>query len=417
MTRRVVFTGLGAMSPNGTGKNQFWENTCNGVSGIRRISSFDPAGLECQIAGQVQDFDPGEYFSKADLKKLPRTVPLGVAAAKEAFSDAGIDLDEFDEEDFESLGVMIGTGGSGFDFSEEQFGYYFSQEIHKISPYAISNALVGMLSSEISMFFGLQGRSHVMSNGCTSSTDAMGYAFNAIRSGQEAWMLTGGIESCVTPAMMTGFQRMRANPVHFNEDPTRGSRPFNRDREGFVLAEGSWMLVMEELEHAKKRNAPIYAEVIGYGTTCDAFHRVAIMPDGKQSTRALLLAMKDARINEDEVQYINFHGTSTVINDKIETLAVKGALNGHAMKVPVSSTKSMVGHPQGASGALGAVVTALSLRDGVLSPTINIENPDPDCDMDYIANESREQAVQVAISNCISFGSKNSALVLKKFAL
>lgn len=175
------------------------------------------------------------------------------------------------------------------------------------------------------------------------------------------------------------------------------------------------MLVMEELEHAKKRNAPIYAEVIGYGTTCDAFHRVAIMPDGKQSTRALLLAMKDARINEEEVQYINFHGTSTVINDKIETLAVKGALNGHAMKVPVSSTKSMVGHPQGASGALGAVVTALSLQDGVLSPTINIENPDPDCDMDYIANESREQDVQVAISNCISFGSKNSALVLKKF--
>jgi 3-oxoacyl-[acyl-carrier-protein] synthase II len=417
MSKRVVFTGLGAMSPNGSGKKQFWENTCNGVSGVRRISSFDPAGLDCQIAGQVQNFDPGEYFSDADLKKLPRTVPLGVAAAKEALSDAGIDLDEFSEEDFESLGVMIGTGGSGFDFSEIQFGHYFAEEFHKISPYAISNALVGMLSSEISMFFGLQGRSHVISNGCTSSTDAMGYAFNTIRSGQEDWMLTGGVESCVTPAMMTGFQRMRANPVNFNEDPARGSRPFNRDREGFVLAEGSWMLVMEELEHAKKRNAPIYAEVIGYGTTCDAFHRVAIMPDGKQSTRALLLAMKDAQVNEDEVQYINFHGTSTVINDKIETLAVKGALNGHAMKVPVSSTKSMVGHPQGASGALGAVVTALSLRDGVLSPTINIENPDPDCDMDYIANESREQAVQVAISNCISFGSKNSALVLKKFAL
>jgi 3-oxoacyl-[acyl-carrier-protein] synthase II len=403
------------MSPNGSGKKQFWENTCNGVSGVRRISSFDPAGLDCQIAGQVQGFDPGEYYSDADLKKLPRTVPLGVAAAKEALSDAGIALDEFDEQDFESLGVLIGTGGSGFDFSEIQFGHYFSQDFHKISPYAISNALVGMLSSEISMFFGLQGRSHVMSNGCTSSTDAMGYAFNAIRSGQEDWMLTGGVESCVTPAMMTGFQRMRANPVNFNDDPARGSRPFNRDREGFVLAEGSWMLVMEELEHAKKRNAPIYAEVIGYGTTCDAFHRVAIMPDGKQSTRALLLAMKDARINEEEVQYINFHGTSTVINDKIETLAVKGALNGHAMKVPVSSTKSMVGHPQGASGALGAVVTALSLQDGVLSPTINIENPDPDCDMDYIANESREQDVQVAISNCISFGSKNSALVLKKF--
>ncbi|MDH5762855.1 MAG: beta-ketoacyl-ACP synthase II [Nitrospinota bacterium] len=415
MSRRVVFTGLGAMSPNGSGKKQFWENTCNGVSGIDRIGSFDPSGLECQIAGEVRDFEPRDHYSEADLKKLPRAVPLGVAAAKEALRDAGIDLDEFDEEDFESLGVLVGTGGSGFDFSEKQFAHYYSKEMHKISPYAISNSLVGMLSSEISMYFGLQGRSHVISNGCTSSTDAMGYAFNAIRSGQEDWMLTGGVEACVTPAMMTGFQRMRANPVHFNAEPSRGSRPFNRDREGFVLAEGSWMLVMEELEHAKKRGARIYAEVIGYGTTCDAYHRVAIMPDGRQSTRALRLAMKDARINENEVGYINFHGTSTVINDKIETLAVKGALNGHAMKVPVSSTKSMVGHPQGASGALGTVVTALSLKEGVLSPTINLENPDPECDMDYIANESREQEIQVAISNCISFGSKNSALVLKKF--
>jgi len=415
MLRRVVFTGLGVISPNGTGRQKFWDNTCNGVSGIDRIGSFDPSGLDCQIAGEVRGFVPGDFYSEADLKKLPRAVPLGVAASQEALKDAGIDFDEFDEQDFESLGVLVGTGGAGFDFSEKQFAHYYAGDLHKISPYAIPNSLVGMLSSEISIFFGLQGRSHVISNGCTSSTDAIGYAFNAIRSGQEDWMLTGGVEACVTPAMMTGFQRLRANPIHFNEDPTRGSRPFNRDREGFVLAEGSWMLVMEELEHAQKRKAPIYAELIGYGTTCDAYHRVAIMPDGRQSTRALQLAMKDARVNEDGVDYINFHGTSTMMNDRIETLAVKGALNGYAMKVPVSSTKSMVGHPQGASGALGVAVTALSLRDGVLTPTINLENPDPECDMDYIANESRDQSVQVAISNCISFGSKNSALVLKKF--
>ncbi len=417
MSRRVVFTGLGVMSPNGTGKNKFWENTCNGISGIDRIRSFDPAGLDCQIAGEVRGFDPGDYYSQADLQKIPRAVPLCVAASQEALEDAGIDLEEFDEEDFESLGVLVGTAGSGLDFSEKQFAHYYSQDIHKVSPYAISNSLVGMLSGEVSIFLGLQGRSHVISNGCASSTDAMGYAFNTIRSGQADWMLTGGVEACVTHAVMTGFQRMRANPVHFNEEPTRGSRPFNRDREGFVLAEGSWMLVMEELEHAKKRSARIYAELLGYGTTCDAYHRVAIMPDGRQSTRALKMAMKDARINEEEVEYINFHGTSTVMNDRIETLAVKGALNGYAMQVPVSSTKSMVGHPQGASGALGVAVTMLSLRDGVLSPTINMENPDPDCDLDYIANESREESVRVAISNCISFGSKNSALVLKKFAL
>ncbi|MCH8158133.1 MAG: beta-ketoacyl-ACP synthase II [Nitrospinae bacterium] len=416
MSHRVVVTGLGAISPNGTGKEEFWENTCRGISGIRRISSFDASNLSCQIAGEVLDLDPSEYFSKSDLKKLPRAVPLAVAASKEALDDAGIDLTQFEEEDFESLGVIIGSGGSGFDFSEQQFKIYFSEQKNKVSPYAIANSLVGMLSSEISIYFGLQGRSHVISNGCTSSTDAIGYAFNSIRSGQEDWFLTGGAEACVTPAMMCGFERMRVNPTHFNDDPERGSRPFNKDREGFVLAEGSWMMVLEELEHAKRRDAKIYGEILGYGSTCDAYHRVAIMPDGKQSTRALNLAMKDARINKDEVGYINFHGTSTIINDKIETLAVKQAFNSAALKIPASSTKSMVGHPQGASGALGVTVAVLSLQNGFLTPTINMENPDPECDMDYVSNEGREQPIKIAISNCISFGSKNSAIVLKKFA-
>ncbi len=211
MSRRVVVTGLGVMSPNGTGKNTFWENTCNGVSGVKRISSFDASALSCQIAGEVQDFDPSEYFSEADLKKLPRAVPLAIAASKEALDDADIDLKQFDEDDFENLGVIVGTGGAGFDFSEKQFAIYFSGKKNKISPYAISNSLVGMLSSEISIYFGLQGRSHVISNGCTSSTDAIGYAFNTIRSGQENWLLTGGVEACVTPAMMCGFERMRVN--------------------------------------------------------------------------------------------------------------------------------------------------------------------------------------------------------------
>ncbi len=414
MLNRVVITGIGAVSPNGIGKKRFWENTCNGISGIDRISSFDPAGHSCQIAGEVKSLEPESYFSKGDLKKLPRAVPMAVAAAKEAIEDSGIDLKTFSEEDFESLGVLVGTGGSGFDFSEKQFEIYFSDQKHKISPYAISNSLVGMLSSELSMYFGLQGRSHVISNGCTSSTDAMGYAFNTIRFGQEKWFLTGGVESCVTPAMMTGFERMRVNPVNYNSDPTRGSRPFNIDREGFVLGEGSWMFIMEEKQHAENRGAHIYGEVIGYGTTCDAYHRVAIMPSGKQSSRALWLAMKDAKVNKEEIGYINFHGTSTQLNDKVETLAVKQTFNSQAMKIPVSSTKSMVGHPQGASGALGVAVSLLSLQNGILTPTINMENPDPECDMDYIPNEGREQSIRVAISNCISFGSKNSALVLKK---
>ncbi|MEC8957632.1 MAG: beta-ketoacyl synthase N-terminal-like domain-containing protein, partial [Nitrospinota bacterium] len=292
---------------------------------------------------------------------------------------------------------------------------FFAKQKNKISPYAISNSLVGMLSSEISMRFGFQGRSHVISNGCSSSTDALGYAFNTIRYGQEDWFVSGGVESCVTPAMMQGFERMKVNPMNYNDDPSRGSRPFNRDREGFVLAEGCWMIILEELEHAKKRGADIVAELVGYGTTCDAYHRVAIMPDGKQSARALKLAMKDAQINAEEVDYINFHGTSTLINDKVETMAVKRTFNGNALKIPSSSTKSMVGHPQGASGALGVMISALSLKNGFMTPTINMENPDPECDMDYISNFGRERRINVAISNCISFGSKNSAIVLKRF--
>ncbi|MDC1122158.1 beta-ketoacyl-ACP synthase II [Nitrospinaceae bacterium] len=415
MLRRVVITGLGAVSPNGIGQKEFWKNTCKGISGIDRITSFDPVGLACQIAGEVTNFDPSLYYSAADLKKLPRTVPLAAAATQEALENAGIDLDNFSEEDFESLGVLVGSGGSGFDFSEKQFEIFFSKQKHKISPYAISNSLVGMLSSEISIRFGLQGRSHVISNGCTSSSDALGYAFNTIRYGQEDWFVSGGVESCVTPAMMQGFERMKVNPVNFNDDPCRGSRPFNRDREGFVLAEGCWMLILEELEHAKKRGADIIAEMLGYGTTCDAYHRVAIMPDGKQSSRALRLAMKDARVNKEEVNYINFHGTSTLLNDKVETLAVKKTFNGKALSIPSSSTKSMVGHPQGASGALGVSVSALSLKNGFMTPTINMETPDPECDMDYISNIGREKRMDIAISNCISFGSKNSSIVLKRF--
>ena len=415
MLRRVVITGLGAVSPNGIGLKTFWENTCNGISGIDRIASFDASDLICQIAGEVSQFDPSLYYSTADLKKLPRSVPMSVAATQEALLNAGIDLASFSEEEFEGLGVLVGSGGSGFDYSEKQFKIYFSKQPSKISPYAISNSLVGMLSSEISMYFGFQGRSHVISNGCTSSSDALGYAFNTIRFGQEDWFVSGGVEACVTPAMMQGFERMKVNPMHFNDSPARGSRPFNRDREGFVLAEGAWTIILEELEHAKARGAEIIAEIVGYGTTCDAFHRVAIMPDGKQSSRALNLAMKDAKLNKNEVDYINFHGTSTLLNDKVETLAVKRAFNSQAMTIASSSTNSMVGHPQGASGALGVTISALSLKNGFMTPTINMENPDPECDMDYVCNVGREDKLNIAISNCISFGSKNSAIVLRKF--
>ena len=414
MPRRVVVTGLGAISPNGIGKKKFWQNTCSGISGIDRISSFDPTDLSCQIAGEVQDFDSLEYFSETDLKKLSRSVPLAIAASKEALHDSAIDLAHFNEEDFESLGVIVGTGGAGFDFSEKQFEIFFTHKKNKISPYAISNSLVGMLSSEISMYFGLQGRSHVISNGCTSSTDAIGYSFNTIRSGQEDWVLTGGVEACVTPAMMVGFERMRVNPTHYNDDPTRGSRPFNLDREGFVLSEGSWMMILEDLEHANQRDALIYGEVLGYGSTCDAYHRVAIMPDGKQSTRAIHLALKDAKINKEQVDYINFHGTSTIVNDKVETLAVKNLFNSLSQKIPVSSTKSMHGHLLGAAGALEFAITVMALKNKQIPPTAHLKDQDPECDLDCVPFTGRSSPeLDYALCNSFAFGGSNAVLIAK----
>ena len=413
MLRRVVITGLGAVSPNGIGLKTFWENTCKGISGIDRITSFDPSALACQIAGEVTQFEPSVYFSKSDLKKLPRSVPLAVASTQEALAHAGIDLADFSEEDFEGLGVLVGSGGSGFDYSEKQFEIYFSKQKNKISPYAISNSLVGMLSSEISMYFGLQGRSHVLSNGCTSSTDALGYASNAIRFGQEDWFVSGGVESCVTPAMMQGFERMKVNPLNFNDSPTRGSRPFNRDREGFVLAEGSWMIILEELEHAKKRGAHMYAELIGYGLSGDAHHITAPAEDGNGAQRCMEAALKRAGANPEDIDYINAHGTSTPLGDEIELAAVERVFGYHSNGLSMSSTKSAIGHLLGAAGAVESIFSILAMRDGVVPPTLNLDNSSVDSDIDLVPHQAKEHPVKTVLSNSFGFGGTNASLVFK----
>jgi 3-oxoacyl-[acyl-carrier-protein] synthase II len=340
-------------------------------------------------------------------------VPLAILAAEEALQDALLDYGSLTEAQRQEIGVIIGTGAGGLDFGEREYERFFKQD-GKVSPFAIVSSFVGMVSSEVSIRFGFRGPSHVISTGCTSSTDAIGYAAGMIRSGTTNYVLTGGAEACITPAVLAAFVQMGTTTTKWNHDPQRGSRPFNIDRDGFVLSEGAWMLVIESYENAIARNARIYAEIAGYASTCDAYHKVQIMPGGDESARAVSLALRAAGLTTEEIEYINLHGTATRINDEIETLAIKKVFDGRSRSIPASSTKSMIGHPQGACGAAGIVATCLALEKGIIHPTINLENPDPLCDLDYVPNTFREAQVRTALCNCIAFGSKNSAIVLKK---
>jgi len=413
---RVVITGIGVVSPFGKGTEAFRRGLADGRSATRRITLFEPGDLPCRVAAEVPDFDPADHIASADLKRVGRIVPMALAAAREALAAAGLEDGALPGEVRRRIGVMIGSGAGAIDFAESQYETYYRQGIHRVNPFAISSSVLGMVSSEMSIAFGFTGPSHVLSNGCTSSTDAIGYALHAIQRGDHALLLTGGAEACITRGMMEGFCRMRAAAVGWNDRPDKASRPFNRDRSGFVLGEGAFILVLEEEEHARRRGAPILAEVAGYAATCDAYHRVHMTDDGEESTRAMRLALLSAGASADEVDYINLHGTSTVQNDRVETLAVKNLLGKRAASVPCSATKSMIGHAQGACGAAGVAATALAMTNGILPPTINYDNPDPECDLDYVPNRARPGSPRLALCNCIGFGSKNSALVLRSAA-
>ncbi len=410
--RRVVVSGLGVMSPNGIGAEAFWQATRSGTSGVDTISSFDPSSLPCQIAGEIKDFRPQDYLPPKELKRVARSVPLAIAATKEALHSARVDPEAMNLEERRSWGVIIGSGGGATDFTEEQYRLYFSGQIRKTSTYNISNSTMGNLSSEISLSFELKGPSHVISTGCASSTDAIGYAFNLIRFGLAGHLITGGVDATITPAIMQGFSIMRAVSSSHNQEPQRASRPFDRLRDGFVLGEGAWMLILEERERALLRGAPIYAEVLGYGSTCDAYHMVRLDPSGEEPARAMALSIQDAGLTKDEVGYISLHGTSTVLNDQTETQATRLCFGPRAYDIPMSSVKSMIGHPQGASGAAGVVAAVLGMNDGFLPPTINYEEPDSQCDLNYIPNRGLAKDTELSLCNCIAFGSKNSALVI-----
>jgi 3-oxoacyl-[acyl-carrier-protein] synthase II len=414
--RRVVVTGIGAVSPNGLGREAFWDATWQGKSGVRRIRRFDSSCLPVQIAGEIVDFDPARYISAKDAANVSRVVPLAVAASEEAIQDAGLNPTQMTLEERRKIAVLLGSGGGGQEFVEHQYELYYSGHVRQCSVYTVPSATIGTLASEISMHFGFRGFSHLISTGCTSSTDAIGYAAQNIRCGMADTVVCGGADAPLAPLILKGFTLMRIVTASWNEEPERGSRPFSADRDGFVLGEGAWMFVLETYERARARGARIYGEISGYGSTCEAFHRVRLGEDGEEPARAIGLAMEQAGIGPAQVDYANLHGTSTVLNDRIETRALKLALGKRAFAVPCSALKSIIGHPQGACGAAGVAATLLAIRDGRVAPTLNLDVPDPECDLDYVPLHSRQVEIEHAICNCIAFGSKNSALVISRAA-
>ena len=414
MMRRVVISGMGCLAPNGSDREAFGRALCAGLSGIGRISLFDPEGLPATIAGELKGFDPTEHCDPREIKHLSRAVPMALAASAEALSDAGIDASRLTLSERRALGVTLGTGGGPIEFSERMYHLYYTNQVKKASVYSIASGTIGTLSSEISMRFGLRGPSHVVSTGCASSTDALGLAFRSIRSGSQDVVLAGGVDATVVRGIMEGFVMMRVVSTARDANPPRASRPFAADRDGFVLGEGAWMFVLEDAERARARGARIYAEIAGYGATCDAHHRVRLDETGEEPARAMTLAMEEAGLPPEAIGYLAYHGTSTQLNDRVETRAVRLAFGARAGELPGSSIKSMIGHPQGACGAAGLAATLLGMRDGFLPPTINLDVPDPACDLDYVPNAARPASFDAALCNCIGFGSKNSALVVKR---
>jgi 3-oxoacyl-[acyl-carrier-protein] synthase II len=410
---RVVITGIGVLSPNGIGRESYFAALTDGRSGIRPISQFDASSLPCRIAGEV-DFDPQQWVDPKNIRHVSRVVPMTLAATEEALRDAKLDPRTLDLEARRNIGVMLGSGGGAVEFSERMYELWFNDATKQASIYSIASGTIGTIASEISMAFDLHGFSHLISTGCTSSTDALGYAYRNLKLGVIDTIICGGADATITEAVMTGFCIMRIVSNSRNDAPETASRPFSRDRDGFVLSEGAWMFIMEREEMARARGAKIYGEVAGYGSTCDAYHRVRLDESGEEPARAMTLAMKDAALDASEIDYLNYHGTSTDLNDRVETRAVKIAFGKKATALAGSATKSMIGHPQGACGAAGVAATLMAFRDGVLPPTINLDTPDPECDLDYVPDVGRRTRVDAAVCNTIAFGSKNSALVLKR---
>ncbi|GEA15129.1 MAG: 3-oxoacyl-[acyl-carrier-protein] synthase [Moorella sp. (in: firmicutes)] len=410
LQKRVVITGLGAITPVGTGKDKFWQALVAGQPGIGPITRFDAGEMAVRFAGEVKDFDPGAFFDRKEARRMDRFTQYAVAAARMAVEDAKLDLEK---EDRDRIGVIFATGIGGMETFEEQTRVLLEKGPNRVSPFFVPMMIANMAAGQISINLGVRGVNFTVVNACASGANAIGEAFRTLQRGDADVIITGGSEASVTPLTVAGFAAMKALSTR-NEEPEKASRPFDRGRDGFVLGEGAGVMVLETLEHAAARGARIYAEVAGYGCTADAYHITAPAPDGAAASRAMALALQDAGLQPADIDYINAHGTSTELNDRQETLAIKKVFGDHAYRLAISSTKSMTGHLLGAAGAIELVATALTVYTGVIPPTINYEEPDPDCDLDYVPNVARERQVSAAISNSFGFGGHNVAVVLRK---
>ncbi|MGQ9497313.1 MAG: beta-ketoacyl-ACP synthase II [Desulfotomaculales bacterium] len=406
---RVVITGMGVISPVGTGLDTFWSALVNGVSGVREITRFDASRYRTRIAAEVADFVPENYLDRKESRRMDRFTQFAVACAVMAVEDARLDLARVEKE---RIGVIFGSGIGGIQTLEEQANILLTRGPDRVSPFFVPMMISNMAAGQIAMTFGFQGPNFTLVSACASSNHAIGDAFKIIQSGTADVIITGGAEAAITPLALAGFCAMKATSTR-NEEPARASRPFDAERDGFVMGEGAAALVLEGEEHAKRRGARIYAEICGYGTSCDAYHITAPDPEGTGAARAMANAIADAGLRPEDIDYINAHGTSTPLNDRVETAAIKRVFGDHAYRLAVSSTKSMTGHLLGAAGGLEAVASVLTIFHQVIPPTINYEFPDPECDLDYVPNKARPARIRAVLSNGFGFGGQNASLIFR----
>jgi 3-oxoacyl-[acyl-carrier-protein] synthase II len=411
MKNRVVITGMGIVSPIGTGKDAFWAALSSGKSGVKPIEHFDITDFPTKIAATVPDFDASLYMDRKEAKRMDRFTQFAVAGAKMALQDSGVDLDSID---LERAGVSFSTGIGGMETIETQFRVVKEKGIGKMSPFYIPMMIANIAAGHISMAFGLKGPNLTYVAACAASSHAIGEGFKILQRGDADLLVAGGSEAAITPSSLGGFCAMRAVSTR-NDEPEKASRPFDLERDGFVMGEGAGVIVMETLEHAQKRGAKIYAEIVGFGNTADAYHITSPPPGGDGAYRAMRMALKDAGMEPEDIDYINAHGTSTDLNDKFETIAIKRVFGELAYQIPISSTKSMTGHLLGAAGAVEVIVCLLAMQNELLPPTINYEHPDPECDLDYVPNQARPKKIRTALSNSFGFGGQNGVLIIKEY--
>lgn len=408
---RIVITGMGVISPIGNNIKDFWEGNCAGRNGIDRITRFDPSEYDCHIAAELKDFNPLKYFSPKEIKRTTRFCQIAIAATQEAIENSGLQLDK---EDPYRIGVFVGSGIGGLDVIEEQHNVLLQKGPSRMSVFTIPMLIINMAPGQISIRFGLKGPNLSIATACATGNHAIGEAFYALKLGEADVMIAGGTEACIIPTGIGGFCACKALSTR-NDEPKKACRPFDKERDGFVMGEGAGIVVLETLEHARKRGAKIYAELVGYGANGDAYHMTAPSPDGESAVRCMKRALESGKINPDSVDYINAHGTSTQLNDKLETAAIKRVFGERAYKMPVSSTKSMTGHLLGAAGAVELIASILTINNSIIPPTINYEFPDPECDLDYVPNTAREAKVDIVLSNSLGFGGHNATLVVRRF--